>query len=169
MSEPPPPTDSPSVTELGRVVEACEHFEDEWRAGRRPRVEDFLGRVAGPARPALVRDLLRLDLEYRRKAGEVPTAQEYGERLGEYAPVIRAVFTAPETPAPVSGATPRAPEATSPDGPPLTSPDLGATALDVSPRRGVTLRAATSSGWNCPTTTCRWRCPHGRGVTWWRG
>jgi eukaryotic-like serine/threonine-protein kinase len=123
MNEPCTPDDPLSLTDLQQVVEVCARFEDEWLAGRRPRVEDFLARAPGPMRPALLRDLLRLDLHYRRKAGEAPTAGEYHRRMPEYGAVIDAVFApAPQTPAA--------------DALPATSPDLGATAPDLPPPAG---------------------------------
>ena len=61
--------------ELARQIdEACDRFEADWKAGRRPRIEDYLAGVPGPGRPALLRELLELELAYRRKGGERPTA-----------------------------------------------------------------------------------------------
>jgi hypothetical protein len=34
-----------------RVNTACERFEQAWRAGSRPRIEDFLGCMPEPERP----------------------------------------------------------------------------------------------------------------------
>jgi serine/threonine-protein kinase len=60
----------------------CDRFEDEWRAGRRP---DLAAYAAEPCadRTALVRELVRLDVEYRRCAGEQPGRPEYAERFPE--------------------------------------------------------------------------------------
>jgi WD40 repeat protein len=67
-------------------------FEDAWRGGQAPRLEDFLGAAEGPERIALLRELLHLDLSYRCKRGEGPTAQEYAARFPADAVLIRAVF-----------------------------------------------------------------------------
>ena len=53
-----------SVAGALRVDEACDRFEDAWKAGQRPRLEDFLGDAKGAEREALLRGLLRLELEH---------------------------------------------------------------------------------------------------------
>ena len=53
-----------------RLDPVCDRFEDAWLA--RPRIEDYLADVAEPDRPALLRELLWLDLDYRTRGGERP-------------------------------------------------------------------------------------------------
>jgi predicted Ser/Thr protein kinase len=77
------------VLELER---ACDRFEAEWRAGRRPRVEDFLGGIPEPGCSKLVRDLLMLDMTYRRLAGERPAPQDYVGGLAAHHELIDSVF-----------------------------------------------------------------------------
>ena len=77
------------VLELER---ACDQFEGEWRAGRRPRVEDYLGETPEPRRSKLLRDLLTLDLAYRRLAGERPGPNDYRDRLSSHGELIDSVF-----------------------------------------------------------------------------
>src|SRR5262249_17808262 len=61
-----------------------------------PQIEEFLGDVLEPTRSALLRDLLRMDLEYRRKQGEQPDEAEYRARLGmERASIVAEVFATP--------------------------------------------------------------------------
>jgi WD40 repeat protein/predicted Ser/Thr protein kinase len=73
------PTRPPSV---GRYVDrACNRFEAAWRSGGRPRVEEFLGDAEGPVRAALARELIILDLYYRRGAGESCHPEEYRDRF----------------------------------------------------------------------------------------
>jgi serine/threonine protein kinase len=71
---------------------ACDRFEAEWRVGRRPRVEDFLGGMPEPCRPKLLRDLLTLDLTYRRLSGERPAPEDYRGRLPAHGELIDSVF-----------------------------------------------------------------------------
>ncbi len=108
----PPPGSLPTLPpELAaRLEPVCEAFALAWRAGGRPRLEDFLDRVGEPDRPTLLRALLALDVESRGRAGERPTAEEYRLRLPTYAALIDAAFaeqvsTAPE-PAPATRARP---------------------------------------------------------------
>jgi serine/threonine-protein kinase len=54
---------------LGRDVDrVCDQFEDAWKAGQQPRIEDFLGTIQGEGRSALLCELIRLDDYYRRAA-----------------------------------------------------------------------------------------------------
>jgi serine/threonine protein kinase len=67
---------------LERQVDAvCRRFEAAWRAGRRPRLEDFLADGPEPARPVLFAELLALELAYRGRGGEAPAAREYRARF----------------------------------------------------------------------------------------
>jgi serine/threonine-protein kinase len=64
-----------------RIDEACLRFEKAWQRGPAPLLSDFLGLVPEPERDVLLKELLRLDLHYRRKAGEEPTPEDYRQRL----------------------------------------------------------------------------------------
>ena len=75
-----------------RVNLACDRYEAERKAGRQTKVEDYLVEVPEPERPAFLRELLRLELDYRVRDGERPTPAEYRERIPDQAPVIDSVF-----------------------------------------------------------------------------
>jgi serine/threonine protein kinase/WD40 repeat protein len=64
-----------------RINEVCNRFELAWQAGQRPRIEDYLGDAAEPERSDLVRELVALDIDYRRQAGEHPSEDEYRARF----------------------------------------------------------------------------------------
>jgi eukaryotic-like serine/threonine-protein kinase len=98
-----------------RLDPVCDRFEGAWLL--QPRIEDFLKDVPAPDRPALLRELLWLDLDYRERGGERPLAEEYRQRLPGYAAVIDAVFG--NDPPPVPRA---AEEATAPVAPGLEAP-----------------------------------------------
>jgi WD40 repeat protein/tetratricopeptide (TPR) repeat protein len=92
------------------VDKVCDQFEAAWQAkgsdGPRPRIEDFLGDLAEPGRSMLVRELLRLELAYRRDAGESPALKEYQGRFPEYATLFSTWSWKPFAPsAASSGAT----------------------------------------------------------------
>ncbi len=70
---------SPSVAL--RIDQICDEFEAEWRAGKSPRIEDVLNSVTEPERSVLVRELVPLEIEYRRQRGEVPSLEEYWRRF----------------------------------------------------------------------------------------
>jgi serine/threonine protein kinase len=80
---------------------ACDRFEAAWKAGRRPRLEDYLGEMPEAGQPALVRELLLLDVALRRDRGERPTAEEYRARFPGHGDLIDEVFR--EAPKPHSG------------------------------------------------------------------
>src|SRR5690242_6327789 len=75
-----------------RLDPICDRFEDDWLEGRRPRLEEFLDRAPEADRPALLGELLALEMDYRLEHGEQPTAAEYCLRLPEYAGLIDAAL-----------------------------------------------------------------------------
>jgi tetratricopeptide (TPR) repeat protein len=82
MTPPHPWTDDSYAAALD-LEHACDRFEAVWRSGGRPRVEDFLEGVPADRRAALVRELVLLDRDHRRLAGESPAADEYRARFPE--------------------------------------------------------------------------------------
>jgi WD40 repeat protein len=64
-----------------RLDEVCTRFERAWRGSPRPRIEDFLDGTPEPERSALLRELVLLDVHYRRRQGEVPSWEEYCHRF----------------------------------------------------------------------------------------
>jgi eukaryotic-like serine/threonine-protein kinase len=84
-----------SLGRLERIQAVCDRFESDWRAGGRPRLEDRLVGVAGPERAALVRELLAVELHWRRRAGERPGAEDYLARFPGDIDAVRAALGAP--------------------------------------------------------------------------
>ena len=65
---------------LERADRICDRFEDAWLAGRRPRIEDYLGDVPqGRQRDDLLEKLIAVDIFHRRKQGETPKPGDKGE------------------------------------------------------------------------------------------
>jgi serine/threonine protein kinase len=75
-----------------RVDGICDEFDRAWRNGGRPRAEEFLQPVDEPARTRLLRELILVEVEYRRRAGENPARSEYAERFPEQLEAIGEVF-----------------------------------------------------------------------------
>jgi eukaryotic-like serine/threonine-protein kinase len=75
----------PDLELARRLDQACNHFEDAWRAGR-PRIEDHLEGWQGSEHSALLRELVLLDVDYRRRAGETCHAGDYLARFPELGP-----------------------------------------------------------------------------------
>jgi WD40 repeat protein/serine/threonine protein kinase len=59
------------------VDRACLRFEAAWKSGQRPVLADFLAEVPADAQAVLLRELIHLDVCYRRARGEQPRADEY--------------------------------------------------------------------------------------------
>jgi serine/threonine-protein kinase len=78
-----------------RVDEACDRFEAAWLAGTRPRIEDYLPETAGPERESYLRELLTLELAYRRRDGERPHYEDCAARFPEHRSVVAALFGVP--------------------------------------------------------------------------
>src|SRR5207302_10701561 len=76
----PPPALSPE--------EVRRRFEEDWRSGRRPRIEPYLHSVPEQARCPLLRHLLAAELAYRWHNGERPTCEEYALRFPEHVELI---------------------------------------------------------------------------------
>ena len=76
----PQPHDEATLARLRqtqRVDRVCDQFEAAWKVESRPRIDDFLTGVPPSQWLDLLRELLSLDLEYRRQRGESPTLEEY--------------------------------------------------------------------------------------------
>jgi tetratricopeptide (TPR) repeat protein/tRNA A-37 threonylcarbamoyl transferase component Bud32 len=66
-----------SSSEARRVDQTCDQFEAAWKAGRRPAPIKYVAASDEPVRSALLRQLLLLDWDYRRRAGDDPRASDY--------------------------------------------------------------------------------------------
>ncbi len=96
------------------VDAVCRRFEAAWKeaaaGGERPRLESYLAGTDGPVRAALVRELLPIEVHYRRRAGDEPRAADYQAGLPDLNPAWLATVLA-------SAPGPRAPDAGPPDEP----------------------------------------------------
>ena len=81
-----------SPLQVVELEQACDRFEAELRDGRRPRAEDFLDGVSESDRSKLLRDLLTLELIYRRLNGESPAPEDYRGRLPADGELINRLF-----------------------------------------------------------------------------
>src|SRR6187200_2992729 len=79
--------DNISASEALRIDQICDQFESAWLLGKRPRIEDHLQTAELPNQLALVRELVALEIECRRRCGEQPTPTEYVERFPPLQPV----------------------------------------------------------------------------------
>jgi WD40 repeat protein/tRNA A-37 threonylcarbamoyl transferase component Bud32 len=87
-------------SQFHRIDQVCDDFEAQWVAGKRPLVEDYLARAAPGDQAALEAELLRVEREFRQKAGETlpPQGNGGGADPHETEPVSQEVAGAPVVP-----------------------------------------------------------------------
>lgn len=82
---------SPSSPELkaklDRVEATCDEFEKLWKTGRRPRLEEFLARQTSLSSDVFS-GLVGLDIDYRRRAGDSVSFEQYRERFPAFEDVL---------------------------------------------------------------------------------
>jgi hypothetical protein len=91
---PPQPKSLPSLP-LGareQVDQLCERFESRWAAGETPSLPDYVADAPAEGRAALLKELLRRDVQYRCKRGERASPDDYTARLPDHAELIRQVW-----------------------------------------------------------------------------
>ena len=76
------------------VDDICTWFERAWKRGDRPRIEDLLEVAAEAERPALLRELIALEVELRRSRGEDPKSAEFRQRFPGQTTVVDSALTA---------------------------------------------------------------------------
>jgi uncharacterized protein (TIGR03067 family) len=89
----------PTNLSLARHVDtACDRFESAWRAGRKPRIEDFLKNATAGDRAGLLKALIAVEIELRRGAGEEVKPGAYRKRFAEDADAVASAFAEPGRP-----------------------------------------------------------------------
>ena len=68
--------DSLPLSREERVDRICDAFERQWKAGEKPRIEEYLDRAAAGDREHLLRELLALEWEFRANAEEQPDPRD---------------------------------------------------------------------------------------------
>jgi hypothetical protein len=142
------PGDFPCHPAAGSHGAVRARFEQACRQGLYPRIEDYLAGCPATDRANLFRELLAIELSWRRQAREQLTIEEYTRRFPEHTELIVSALTQATSPPP-----PLLAEVVAPDdeprtrvmaGPPLSYPDLRDarqdTGNDVSVRRSGATR-----------------------------
>jgi serine/threonine protein kinase len=79
-----------------RIEQICDEFESAWRKGPRPQLKTLLAGHSGESaeREVLLRELISLDVHYRKQAGDPPKPQDYAAFFLTVPPAwFREVFT----------------------------------------------------------------------------
>ena len=75
-----------------RIDEICDAFESCYLRNESPRIEDYLDATLGAVATQLV-ELVSVEVAYRKKAGERPTALEYASRFPEYSGLLTGLIS----------------------------------------------------------------------------
>ena len=84
--------DQVSINIFDLIDSICAEFRQQWKAGKRPPIEDYLLKVPENAREQLFRNILLVDKRYRERAGEHPSPGDYVDRFSSYRRVIGDAF-----------------------------------------------------------------------------
>lgn len=77
---------------LGSLNSVCAAFQSDLDAGINVDLSDYLHQAADDVRASLLRNLLQIEMRYRRAAGQELSCEAYIERMPEYSDVIREEF-----------------------------------------------------------------------------
>jgi hypothetical protein len=90
----PKPTslDGLPLDALVEIDQLCERFEASWQAGEQPCLPDYLAAAPAVGRAALFTELLRLDVECRRRRGDVVFPEDYLPHLPDDAESVHQVW-----------------------------------------------------------------------------
>jgi WD40 repeat protein/tRNA A-37 threonylcarbamoyl transferase component Bud32 len=93
MTEDPLPVEeSPSLVAARRLDLVCDRFEALWQAGGRPSLDVFLAEAPADLRTEALRQLLLLEMDYRRRAGEAVVLADYLPRFAHDLAVLNEVL-----------------------------------------------------------------------------
>ena len=71
--------------DLARIDRKADEFEEAWRLGERPNIDDYLGEASGPFRTVLLEELLMIEWQRRLQRQEQPVPEEYAGRFPGHA------------------------------------------------------------------------------------
>jgi hypothetical protein len=66
-----------------KLNQICTRFETAWKSGAQPRIEDYLADLGNVEKREVLRELILLDIFYRRKRGESCRPEDYQARFPE--------------------------------------------------------------------------------------
>jgi hypothetical protein len=75
------------------IASLAEQFEQAWRSGQRPHIEDYLNQVPADEQHVLLRELLSRELSGRQQAGESFTIDHYLARFPEHRETVAEFFS----------------------------------------------------------------------------
>ena len=86
------------IAALERIDDLCADFERRWRSKVPPRIDSVIRGVSSSVeRDALLAELVVLDIDYRRRRGEMPSKENYLAQFPNDANVINDAFSETQT------------------------------------------------------------------------
>ena len=82
------------IERLRNLDTLCEQFEQSWLDGKPADIEECLDSFCQSDWTEGLKELIQIELEFRRKRGESPEADEYLQRFPDHADVIRSILDA---------------------------------------------------------------------------
>ncbi len=86
--------DSLPVESAERIDRICDRFEAAWRNGEKPSIDDHIADSTEPERSILWRELVTIEVQYRRMANDEPTINEYESRFPEQRQFLQVLLSA---------------------------------------------------------------------------
>jgi serine/threonine-protein kinase len=86
-----------SFTKAAHVDALCDRFEADWRAGRRPSIQEVIAEITEPTRTALLGELLTIEVAWRRRNGEQPVPPAYVAQFPQDTELVESAFDKAET------------------------------------------------------------------------
>ena len=80
------------IAALEQIHRECEQFEDSWGSGAARKIEELLADQQEPVRSALLRELLKVELELRQKLAETVEPNEHRQRFPDDIELVGSVF-----------------------------------------------------------------------------
>ena len=94
----PFPTSTLLFASILHVDIICNRFRAALRGRDRPEIGDYLAEASDEDRPGLLEELITMEVQWRRRRGEMPAIEEYLARFSDASDAITAIFaTSPST------------------------------------------------------------------------
>jgi serine/threonine protein kinase/tetratricopeptide (TPR) repeat protein len=85
-------SEKPSTLAFDQIQATCTAFLAQCRTSSAPAIPELVRQMEPQGQPALLRNLLHIDLRNRRSRGDAPQTEDYIREMPEHSAVIRGVF-----------------------------------------------------------------------------
>jgi eukaryotic-like serine/threonine-protein kinase len=79
-----------------RIDAICDEFESSWKSGDRPSLSEYVDPKTDVPLETLILELIQIDMHYRRKRGEIPSAADYATLFPDHTDAIQRMAIANE-------------------------------------------------------------------------